>query len=527
MAENGYFIRELPAAPAFAVNQAFAVEDDVGPDSYHVTGAQMLAYFDVRYQPAGNYLESVIQDTAPQLGGNLDVNGNAIVSAANGPIAITPNGTGSIVLDGLNWPQADGTNEQVLSTNGAGQLYFRTVSGGGGGDYVAWNPTTGLATNIAVGSRILIGDATTGAAITATDSILIGQAAGQDLTSATGCVAVGTSAMAENVTGARNAVFGHQAGRGAAGNSYSDCTLVGYQSGLNLTTGGNNVCIGTSAGQKFTTASSMVVIGREAARDMTTQNTCVMIGLDVGKFSTGNANVFVGTQAGRFCSGSANFFMGANTGENCSGNSNVGIGEQVLKSVGNGGGSVGIGASALHRQTSGVDCVGIGQGAGYNNASGSRNTSIGDFAGYGVNGNSYSDNTFVGYQSGFLITTGGINCFFGSESGKVFTSGSGNVCLGNEVGKSAVGATLSNLLMIDNSDTARPLVSGDFSGNNFGINFNIGTDSYGASSNGIFFIGNATAVPTGNPSGGGVLYVEAGALKYRGTSGTVTTLGPA
>lgn len=44
---------------------------------------------------------------------------------------------------------------------------------------------------------------------------------------------------------------------------------------------------------------------------------------------------------------------------------------------------------------------------------------------------------------------------------------------------------------------------------------------------GIQFIANATTIPTTNPTGGGVLYVEAGALKYRGSSGTVTTLGPA
>jgi len=36
-------------------------------------------------------------------------------------------------------------------------------------------------------------------------------------------------------------------------------------------------------------------------------------------------------------------------------------------------------------------------------------------------------------------------------------------------------------------------------------------------------LANAT-VPTGNPSGGGVIYVENGALKYRGSSGTVTTI---
>jgi hypothetical protein len=77
-------------------------------------------------------IENVVEDTTPQLGGNLDVNGNSIVSASNGNIAITPNGTGSVVLDGLNWPQADGTNGQVLTTNGSGQLSFSTISSASG-----------------------------------------------------------------------------------------------------------------------------------------------------------------------------------------------------------------------------------------------------------------------------------------------------------------------------------------------------------------------------------------------------------
>ena len=66
----------------------------------------------------------LIVDTTPQLGGNLDVNGNAIVSASNGNITITPNGSGKVVLDGLSHPTADGTNGQVLTTNGAGVLSF-------------------------------------------------------------------------------------------------------------------------------------------------------------------------------------------------------------------------------------------------------------------------------------------------------------------------------------------------------------------------------------------------------------------
>ncbi len=41
------------------------------------------------------------------------------------------------------------------------------------------------------------------------------------------------------------------------------------------------------------------------------------------------------------------------------------------------------------------------------------------------------------------------------------------------------------------------------------------------------FIGESDTAPTGNPASGGFLYVDSGALKYRGTSGTVTTLGAA
>ena len=63
-------------------------------------------------------------DSTPQLGGNLDVNGNSIVSASNGNIAITPNGSGKVILDGLSHPTADGSNGQVLTTDGAGNLSF-------------------------------------------------------------------------------------------------------------------------------------------------------------------------------------------------------------------------------------------------------------------------------------------------------------------------------------------------------------------------------------------------------------------
>lgn len=48
-----------------------------------------------------------------------------------------------------------------------------------------------------------------------------------------------------------------------------------------------------------------------------------------------------------------------------------------------------------------------------------------------------------------------------------------------------------------------------------------------ASGQGVIGIKNATSNPSGSPSGGGVMYADAGALKWLGSSGTITTLGPA
>ena len=45
-------------------------------------------------------ISNVVEDTTPQLGGDLDVNGNALTSTSNGNIALTPNGTGVVRLDG-------------------------------------------------------------------------------------------------------------------------------------------------------------------------------------------------------------------------------------------------------------------------------------------------------------------------------------------------------------------------------------------------------------------------------------------
>jgi len=83
-----------------------------------------------------NKLTNLVEDVSPQLGSNLDVNGKTIVSVSANDIIITPDTTGEIILDNIKWPQADGTSDQLIKTDGAGQLSWVTVSSGGLGNLV-------------------------------------------------------------------------------------------------------------------------------------------------------------------------------------------------------------------------------------------------------------------------------------------------------------------------------------------------------------------------------------------------------
>ncbi len=112
-------------------------------------------------------LANVVEDTSPQLGGNLDVNGNDIVTTSNADIDLDPNGSGVVVFKGnstkgsgqfklnceqnshgilikgpphsaaasytLTLPNNDGDADQVLKTDGSGNLSWVAQSGGGGG----------------------------------------------------------------------------------------------------------------------------------------------------------------------------------------------------------------------------------------------------------------------------------------------------------------------------------------------------------------------------------------------------------
>ena len=159
----------------------FPVSDGSNGQFLQTNGSGVLSFS----TPSGG-ITSVAADSTPQLGGNLDVNGNDIVSTSNGNIEILPNGSGKVHLDGngssggvlvsdglieiktgtgsvgevrfycessnahyvslkspahssysgnvvLTLPATDGSSGEYLKTDGNGVLSWDTPSGGGGG----------------------------------------------------------------------------------------------------------------------------------------------------------------------------------------------------------------------------------------------------------------------------------------------------------------------------------------------------------------------------------------------------------
>ena len=84
-----------------------------------------------------------------------------------------------------------------------------------------------------------------------------------------------------------------------------------------------------------------------------------------------------------------------------------------------------------------------------------------------------------------------------------------------------------NFVNDSNIKTPALLDTGTATAINFGATRNVGlfaaSGSFGGGA-GVLNIANATTAPTSNPTGGGILFVEAGALKYRGTSNAAATI---
>ena len=109
----------------------------------------------------------------------------------------------------------------------------------------------------------------------------------------------------------------------------------------------------------------------------------------------------------------------------------------------------------------------------------------------------------------------------GSRFLSYHTGGNGTVTAATDLNemRSDDTTTAYNLLNINVQGTSRFLLT---STGNVGV----GVSTFGTSAAKVLGLANATA-PSTSPAGMGQLYVEAGALKFRGSSGTITTIAAA
>lgn len=110
------------------------------------------------------------------------------------------------------------------------------------------------------------------------------------------------------------------------------------------------------------------------------------------------------------------------------------------------------------------------------------------------------------------------NTFTSTTNYELASIGWGSNILNIGTEKGSGGGTARAMRLVTDA-TARAV----FEATTFNTTLLASAGSYGSGS-GVLFLGNATTAPTTDPTGGGILYVEAGALKFRGSSGTVTTI---
>jgi len=165
--------------------------------------------------------------------------------------------------------------------------------------------------------------------------------------------------------------------------------------------------------------------------------------------------------------------------------SNVAIGTEALMTNTTGGNyNMAIGDRALKFNTVGVANTAIGARALEKNQTGTANMAFGYLALFENLGGDY--NTAIGQQT-LHFTKGSRNTGIGTEAGYNNISGSGNIFIGFQAGYNETG---SNQLYIASSNTATPLVKGDFGNQN--LKFHTGTTAPTATA-GFVAIGDFTA----------------------------------
>jgi hypothetical protein len=244
---------------------------------------------------------------------------------------------------------------------------------------------------------------------------------------------MGTSATP--LTGNYNVAFGDLALRAIQGTTQFN-TAVGYEALESNTTGGKNIATGAAASSANTTGSANVAVGYAALNLNSTGSGDTALGGYALLSNTTSPNDALGYDAGYYIT---------------TGSHNIALGYEAMRGISatpvTGSYNTVVGNSALYQA----------QGAANDN------TTLGYESGYGVT--TGTDNTLVGYEAGYGVI-GNYNIIIGEDPNSAITSGSSNILIGNSLMK----ATNTSSNQLDIADT----IFANLSSGNVGI----GTSTY-------------------------------------------------
>ena len=405
-------------------------------------------------------IAAVVDDTTPELGGNLNLNGNEINGSGNIDI------TGNIEMSGGRF-KLDGGYPVGINNVAVGQFAGNSLNSGSQSNTLigntAGNSIVSSDDNTAVGNSAL----RVGSSSNLNRNTAIGRAA---LEASQGGDNTGLGYQAGNLisTGFNNTVIGSnaQASSGTASNeitlgdtNVTSLRIPGLQSGASandvLTFNGTDITLAAApgidtSGSAWSASGDTVFLQSTGQNSPTDYSNSIVLNsgsvkLD-GNYPTGINNVAMGNGAGQgFSSGAlGNTVIGNIAGQNVStGDNNTAIGTQALRQTNlNSNTAVGSQALELNNQTqntavghlamsagsSGQDCVAIGYRA-LNNNNSNFNTAVGKDALRSMGGSGV-ENCALGTNAGGNLASGNSNIFIGRNCGTVLTSGGNNILIG-------------------------------------------------------------------------------------------------
>ena len=145
-ASNISDIASLSEISSVASDDVFIAIDTSGGGLKKITRSAIVAGL-----ATSGAISNVSEDTTPQLGGDLDVNSNDIVSTSNGNISLLPNGSGKVVMDGNGSSGgisiSDGTIDIRTGTGSVAKVLFYCESSNAHAQTIQAQPHSAGVTN--------------------------------------------------------------------------------------------------------------------------------------------------------------------------------------------------------------------------------------------------------------------------------------------------------------------------------------------------------------------------------------------